>query len=119
REREVIASDQKRLIINAFIKYKIINPLKFYNTVNNIINAESKLSLILDSSLRRIIGQVPLNSVLSDERAEVMANIKSAVGEETAIFGIQVVDVRIVRGDLPKENSDAIFTRMQTEREKE
>ncbi len=118
-EQEVIASDQKRLIIDAFAKYKIIDPLKFYTTVNNEFNANGKLSTILDSSLRRIIGEIPLNNLLSEERSQIMAKIKNEVGKESEIFGIEIIDVRIVRGDLPRENSNAIFTRMQTEREKE
>jgi membrane protease subunit HflC len=119
REQEVIASDQKRLIIDAFAKYKIIDPLKFYTTVNNKINAENKLTAILDSSLRQIVGEVPLNKLLSEERNLIMSRIKEVVGNETKIFGIKIVDVRIVSGNLPKENSEAIFLRMQTEREKE
>jgi membrane protease subunit HflC len=119
KEQEVIASDQKRLIIDAFAKYKITDPLKFYTTVNNGLNAESKFSRILDSSLRRIIGEVPLIKLLSEERSKIMAKIKDEFDKETQIFGIKTIDVRIVKGDLPKENSDAIFTRMQTEREKE
>jgi membrane protease subunit HflC len=118
-EQEVIASDQKRLIINAFTKYRIVDPLKFYTTVRTKVGLESKLSGILDSSSRKIIGEVSLIKLLSEERSKIMAQIKEAVGKETKIFGIEIIDVRIMRGDLPKENSDAIFTRMQTEREKE
>lgn len=118
-EQEVIASDQKRLIIDAFAKYEIVDPLKFYTTVNNEMNAKGKLSNVLDSSLRRIVGEVPLDDLLSEKRPTIMNKIKDEVGKETEIFGINIIDVRIVRGDLPKENSDAIFTRMQTEREKE
>ena len=118
-EQEVIASDQKRLIINAFTKYKIIDPLKFYTTVNNFYGLESKLSAILDSSLRQIIGEVTLSDLLTTDRVNVMTKIKDVVSKESEIFGVQIIDVRIMRADLPKENSDAIFARMQTEREKE
>jgi membrane protease subunit HflC len=118
-EQEVIASDQKRLIINAFTKYKIVDPLKFYTTVRTKFGAESKVSAIFDSSIRQTIGEVPLVELLSENRATIMAKIKETLSKETEIFGIKIVDVRIMRGDLPKENSDAIFTRMQTEREKE
>ena len=118
-EQEVIAADQKRLIINAFTKYKIVDPLKFYTTVRTKAGIESKLSAILDSSLRQTIGEVPLVDLLSANRTNIMLQIKEVLGKETNIFGIEIVDVRITRGDLPKENSDAIFTRMQTEREKE
>jgi membrane protease subunit HflC len=118
-EQEVIASDQKRLIINAFVKYQITNPLKFYTTVNNVYGLSSKLSSILDSSLRQIIGGVTLSELLTENRVDVMKKIRDVVSAESEIFGIKIVDVRIMRADLPKENSDAIFARMQTEREKE
>jgi membrane protease subunit HflC len=118
-EQEVIASDQKRLIINAFTKYRITDPLKFYTTVNNTVGLASKLSGILDSSLRQIIGEVTLSELLTENRSEVMHKIKSEVSASSEIFGIEIVDVRIMRADLPRENSEAIFARMQTEREKE
>lgn len=118
-EQEVIASDQKRLIINAFAKYKIIDPLKFYTTVGNSNGLGAKLSGILDSSLRQVIGEVTLSELLTENRGDVMKKIKDVVSASSEIFGIEVVDVRIMRADLPKENSDAIYARMQTEREKE
>lgn len=118
-DQEVIASDQKRLIINAFTKFKIKDPLKFYTTVRNQYGINSRLSAILDSSLRQVIGEISLNELLTDNRAKIMENIKQIVSRESEIFGIDIVDVRIVRGDLPKENSEAIFARMQTDREKE
>lgn len=118
-EEEVIASDQKRLIINAFAKYQIIDPLKFYTTVNNHQGLANKLSGILDSSLRQVIGEVTLSELLTENRGDVMQEIKEVVSESSEIFGIKVIDVRIMRADLPKENSDAIYARMQTEREKE
>ncbi|MBM3579993.1 MAG: protease modulator HflC, partial [Alphaproteobacteria bacterium] len=118
-EQEVIASDQKRLIINAFTKYQITDPLKFYTTVGNHYGLANKLSGILDSSLRQVIGEVTLNELLTENRGDVMLKIKEAVSKSSEIFGIKIVDVRIMRADLPKENSDAIYARMQTEREKE
>ncbi|MFT6332895.1 MAG: membrane protease subunit HflC [Lentimonas sp.] len=118
-DQEVIASDQKRLIINAFTKYRIEEPLEFYNTVRTIRGLETKLSSILDSSLRQIIGEVPLVDLLSANRSKIMTKIQENITKETKIFGIKIVDVRIMRGDLPPENSEAIFTRMKTEREKE
>lgn len=119
RDQEVIASDQKRLIINAFAKFKIVDPLKFYTTVRNIYGINSRLGAILDSSLRQIIGEVPLKDILTESRGKIMKNIRNVVSKESEIFGVEIIDVRIVRGDLPKENSEAIFARMQTEREKE
>jgi membrane protease subunit HflC len=119
QEQEVIASDQKRLIINAFTKYKIIDPVKFYTTVLNNNGLANKLAGILDSSLRQVIGEIPLNELLTESRGLVMQDIKAAVSDYSKIFGIDIVDVRIMRTDLPKENSDAIYARMQSEREKE
>lgn len=118
-EQEVIASDQKRLIINAFAKYQIIDVLKFYTTVHNSYGLANKLSGIFDSSLRQIIGEVTLSELLTENRGMIMAKIKEVLSNESEIFGIKIVDVRIMRADLPRENSDAIFARMQTEREKE
>lgn len=118
-EQEVIASDQKRLIINAFAKYQIIDPLKFYSTVASQQGLSNKLSGIIDSSLRQVIGEATLNELLTENRTDIMTNIKEAVSKSSEIFGISIVDVRIMRADLPQENSDAIFARMQTEREKE
>ena len=118
-EQEVIASDQKRLIINAFTKFQITDPLKFYTTVGGSYGLSNKLSGILDSSLRQVIGEVTLNELLTENRGDIMKKIKDAVGSSSEIFGIKIIDVRIMRADLPKENSDAIFARMQTEREKE
>lgn len=117
--QEVIASDQKRLIINAFAKYEITDPLKFYTTVGNYYGLSNKLSGILDSSLRQVIGEVTLSELLTENRGDVMHKIKEVVSESSEIFGIKIIDVRIMRADLPKENSDAIYARMQTEREKE
>lgn len=119
QDQEVIASDQKRLIINAYAKYKIVDPLKFYTTVRSVYGIESRLSGIIDSSSRQIIGEVELNELLTDSRSKIMQKIQKVVEKQSEIFGIEIVDVRIVRGDLPKENSEAIFKRMQTEREKE
>lgn len=118
-EQEVIASDQKRLLINAFAKYKIIDPVKFYTTVVNNQGLANKLAGILDSSLRQVIGEIPLNELLTENRGNIMKDIKDVVSDSSEIFGIEIVDVRIMRTDLPKENSDAIYARMQTEREKE
>lgn len=118
-EQEVISLDQKRLIINAFVKYRIVDALKFYTTVNNNYGLANKLSGILDSSLRQVVGEVNLSELLTENRGEVMKQIKDAVSQSSEIFGIEIVDVRIMRADLPQENSKAIFARMQTDREKE
>ena len=117
--REVIASDQKRLIVDSFAKFKIVDPLKFYQSVRDENNARSRLSSIVDSSLRQVIGGVPLTALLTGQRIQVMKSIRDSVNMLAKDFGIVVVDVRIMRADLPQTNSDAVFLRMQTERERE
>ena len=116
---EVIASDQKRLIVDAFARFQIIDPLKFYISVGNERVARSRLSTIINSRLRSVLGQQELQTLLSKDRTKQMALIQEGVNNEAANFGIKIVDVRIKRADLPQANSDAIFRRMQTERERE
>jgi membrane protease subunit HflC len=118
-EKEILAKDEKRLIVSAFIKYKITNTLKFYQTVGTEDKAASKLYSILDSSLRQVIGQAPLSSLLSNHRSVIMKDIQGIVNEKSTRFGIDIVDLRILRADLPKENSEAIYRRMASDREKE
>ena len=117
--KEVTASDEKRIIVDAFAKYQITDPVKFFKTVNNMQNIKIRVNRILESSMRKAIGTIPLITLLSHERINIMLKIKEYVNTETARFGIQIIDVRILRADLPKENSEAIYSRMQTDREKE
>jgi membrane protease subunit HflC len=117
--QEVIASDQKRLVVDAFARYKITNPLKFYQSVGTIEAANSRLATILNASLRRVLGESSFIQVVRDERAALMARIREQVDREADNFGIEVVDVRIRRADLPDANSQAIYQRMQTERQRE
>ena len=116
---EVIASDQKRLIVDAFARFKIIDPLKFYISVGNERVARSRLSTIINSRIRSVLGTQRLQTLLSEDRAEQMSLIQNGVNTEAEKFGIKIVDVRIKRADLPPANSDAIYRRMQTERERE
>jgi len=116
---EVIASDQKRLIVDAFARFKIIDPLKFYISVGNERVARSRLSTIINSRIRNVLGQQRLQTLLSEDRTKQMSLIQDGVNNEAKNFGIKIVDVRIKRADLPQANSDAIFRRMQTERERE
>ena len=116
---EVIASDQKRLIVDAFARFKIVDPLKFYISVGNERVARSRLSTIINSRIRNVLGQQELQTLLSKNRTKQMALIQEGVNAEAENFGIEIVDVRIKRADLPQANSDAIFRRMQTERERE
>jgi len=116
---EVIASDQKRLIVDAFARFQIVDPLKFYISVGNERVARSRLATIINSRLRNVLGQQELQTLLSKDRSKQMARIQEGVNNEAKNFGIKIIDVRIKRADLPEANSEAIFRRMQTEREKE
>ena len=116
---EVIAADQKRLIVDAFARFKIVDPLKFYISVGNERVARSRLATIINSRIRSVLGTQQLATLLSVDRAVHMATIQNDVNTEAENFGITIVDVRIKRADLPQANSEAIFKRMQTERERE
>ena len=116
---EVILSDQKRLLVDAFIRYKIIDPLKFYQTVSNENGFKARVSGLLSGGLRRVLGSDPLEVVLSQNRRDLMEKIQTSINVEADDFGVVIVDVRIKRADLPKANSEAIFARMRAEREKE
>tara|TARA_Y100000992_G_scaffold31007_1_gene17364 strand:- start:100 stop:969 length:870 start_codon:yes stop_codon:yes gene_type:complete len=116
---EVIASDQKRLIVDAFARFQIIDPLKFYISVGNERVARSRLSTIINSRIRSVLGTQRLQTLLSEDRTKQMSLIQDGVNNEAEKFGIKIVDVRIKRADLPPANSDAIYRRMQTERERE
>ena len=133
--KEVTAADQKRLMVDAFVRYRITDPLLFKQTVGSEINMRSRLNSILEASLRQVIGRVPLLDVISEERDDIMERIRVLVNAQASGaqldaegnlikgqsrgFGVDVVDVRIMRADLPKENSESIYKRMQTERERE
>ena len=116
---EVIASDQKRLIVDAFARFQIIDPLKFYISVGNERVARSRLSTIINSRIRSVLGTQRLQTLLSEDRTKQMSLIQDGVNNEAEKFGIKIVDVRIKRADLPPANSEAIYRRMQTERERE
>ena len=116
---EVIASDQKRLIVDAYSRFKIIDPLKFYISLGNEMVARSRLATIINSRIRNVLGKQSLATLLSEERGRQMAIIQEGVNEEAKKFGIEIIDVRIKRADLPQANSEAIYKRMQTERERE
>lgn len=118
-EKELTASDEKRVIVDAFAKYRIVNPVKFIKTVHNYSGANLRLNKILESAMRSIIGKFPLNTLLTEQRSNLMLQIRDLVHMEAKTFGIEVIDVRILKSDLPTENSEAIYLRMQTERHKE
>ena len=116
---EVIASDQKRLIVDAYARFKIVDPLKFYISVGDERVARSRLATIINSRLRGVLGKQSLATLLSEDRSKQMDIIQTDVNNEAQNFGIQIIDVRIKRADLPQANSEAIYKRMQTERERE
>jgi membrane protease subunit HflC len=117
--QEVIASDQKRLVVDAFARYRIKDALRFYQSVGSIQAANLQLTTLLNAALRRVLGEVTFITVVRDEREGLMAKIRSQLDREAEGYGIQVVDVRIRRADLPEANSQAVYQRMQTERQRE
>src|SRR3954463_14703319 len=117
--QEVIASDQKRLVVDAFARYRIKNALRFYQSVGTIQAANLQLTTLLNASLRRVLGEVTFIQVVRDEREALMGRIRDQLDHEADGYGIQVVDVRIRRADLPEQNSQAVYDRMKTERQRE
>lgn len=117
--QEVIASDQKRLVVDAFARYRIKDALLFYQRVGTIQAANLQLTTLLNSAMRRVLGEVTFIQVVRDERDALMARIRDQLDREASAYGIAVVDVRIRRADLPEQNSQAVYQRMQTERQRE
>jgi membrane protease subunit HflC len=127
--QEVIASSQdktasgadqagERLVVDAFARYLITDPLKYYQTVGPA-GADAQLSILLNSALRRVLGSATLTDVVRDKREELMAKMRDQINSDAKPYGISVVDVRIRRADLPEQNSQAVYQRMQTERQRE
>ena len=116
---EVIVSDQKRLVVDTYTRYRITNPLLFYQTVNSELAVRARLSAMVNGSLRRVLGNVTLSALLSNQRSAIMKQIRDEVSDQGKSFGIDVVDVRIRRADLPEENSQAIYARMVSERQQQ
>ena len=116
---EIIAADKKRLIVDAFVRYKIIDPLKFYQTVRFEAALNNRLGSVVNNSLRAVLGKVPLEAVISDRRELLMQEVSELVSFRAKQFGISIEEVRIKKADLPSENSEAIYRRMQTERQQE
>jgi membrane protease subunit HflC len=119
RPTEIFSSDQNRLIVDSFARYKITDPLKYYQTVRHERGARSRLEDILDGTLRRVMGSATLYDVVRDKREQLMGQIKTQVNVQAANFGIEIVDVRIKRADLPKQNEASIYERMKTDRQRE
>ncbi|MFZ5692862.1 MAG: protease modulator HflC [Pseudomonadota bacterium] len=117
--QEIIAADQKRLVVDAFARYRIVDPLRFYQAIQTVPAANSQLQTLLNSALRRVLGESSFQDVVRDERDKLMTRIREQLDREAQRYGINVVDVRIRRADLPEQNSQAVFQRMQTERQRE
>ncbi len=116
---EIIAADQKRLVVDTFTRFKIVDPLKFFQTVNSVEGARGRLGPIVNSSLRQVLVGVPLSSVLTEERALLLKDVSQRVTERSLAFGIAIIDVRVKRADLPDANSQAVYNRMKSERDRE
>ncbi len=117
--QEVTAADQKRLVVDSFARYRIVDPLKFYQTLRYEEAVRSRLGPIIDSALRRVLGGATFQDVVRDKREELMQRIAKQVNQEGNEFGLKVVDVRIKRADLPEQNSKSVFERMRAERQRE
>jgi membrane protease subunit HflC len=117
--QEIIAADQKRLVVDAFARYRIKNALRFYQSVGSIPAANAQLMALLNAAIRRVLGEVTFIQVVRDERESLMNRIREQLDREADGYGIAVVDVRIRRADLPEQNSQAVYQRMQTERQRE
>lgn len=116
---EVIASDRRRIVVDAFARYRIVNPLRYYQSVRTDAVARQRLASILSSSLRGELGKKSFAALLTSERSQLMQAIRDQIKAQALGLGIEIVDVRIRRADLPKENLEAVFGRMQTERQRE
>ncbi len=117
--QEVIALNKKRLVVDAFARWKIVDPLRFYQSLYDETTATMRLTPILSSDVRRVLGSQTFAAMLSDKRAELMVDIRNEMNQDADGYGIKVVDVRIRRADLPPQNSQAIYRRMQQERARE
>jgi membrane protease subunit HflC len=117
--QEVLASDRRRLVVDAYARYRITNALKFYQTVGSIQTANVQLGTLLDAALRRVLGEATLIQIVRDQRTELMVRSREQLDQQAAAYGIAVVDVRIRRADLPEQNSQAVYERMKTERQRE
>ncbi len=117
--QEVVLNDKKRLDVDSFTRYKIIDPLKFYKTVRTENQARGKLAEIVNSSLRKVLGKVTLTELLSEKRTKIMSDISATVKKDAEAIGVSVADVRIRRADLPIEVMQAINDRMKTERQRD
>ncbi len=117
--QEVLASDNTRVQVDAFMRYKIVDPLRFYQTVGTLERGNNQLGFILNSAIRRVLGEADLTQIVSHDRGALMERIRDQVNNESGRLGVRAVDVRIRRADLPKQISEQVFNRMITERARE
>lgn len=117
--QEVTMGDQRRMVVDAYVRYHITDPLEFFKTVQVESAFRQRLGAVVNSTLRNTLGQVPFAALLSERRAQIMRTVRDQVAREAAQFGVKVEDVRFMRADLHPDNSPAIFRRMQTERDRE
>jgi membrane protease subunit HflC len=117
--QEVISSDQKRLVVDAFTRYRVTDPLRFYQSVNNVTGANMRLTPIVNSTVRTVLADASFAAVVRTDRSTLMHKIRDDVNRQAQGLGIEVVDVRLRRADLPEQNSQSVFQRMQTERQRE
>jgi membrane protease subunit HflC len=117
--QEVLASDNTRIEVDAFLRYKIVDPLTFYQTVQDVTRANGQLGYIMNSAIRRVLGEADLGQIVSEKRAALMSKIRDEVNVETMRLGIATVDVRIRRADLPRQISEQVYARMSSERARE
>ncbi|WP_323732718.1 protease modulator HflC [Candidatus Bandiella euplotis] len=116
---EVVALDQKTMKVDAYAKYKIIDPKKFYETAQDEMKFKARLESIVESGIREVMGQVKFKDILGVKRAEIRENVVKLVNEDSKKFGVDVIDVRLIRVNLPDKTRNAVYERMRTEREKE
>ena len=118
-KQEVLASDNQRIEVDAFVRYRIVDALRFYQTVGTIDRANNQLASVLNSAVRRVLGEATQTQIVRDDRANLMRRIREQVNTEGSRFGVAIVDARIRRADLPREISEKVYSRMQTERARE
>ena len=116
---QVNSNDQKRLVIDSYARYRIVDPLQFYKSIGTEAALQLQLGAIISSTQRDVLGNVVLTALLSPDRSKIMSDIRDKVAAQAKSYGIEVIDVRIRRADLPQENSQAIYARMQSERQRE
>ncbi len=116
-EIEILAANQERLVVDSFARYRIVDPLTFYRSVRDVPVGERRMKSLLEQTLRQVLGSVTVQAIVTDQRAELMQRIRDILRERTAEIGVEIVDVKIRRADLPEQNQEAVFTRMRTERE--